>query len=296
MKENKPLVAVYTLVYNHEPFLRDYFEGIIMQKTNFPFIAIVHDDCSTDGSAAIIREYAEKYPDIIKPIFEEINCYQNDLWERVEKKMEAAYKDAKYIAFCEGDDYWTDPLKLQRQVDFMESNSNYSAIAENGLVKNLITNKEFVFNEADSHDVTLEEVIITRRFPTAGVLCRQSYFSEFKHTSKYSIDTIMWCWFISKGSMRYDKVVSSVYRRGNQGMTLGTEPYHFARECEKWHDEMLRLFDLRKDFMYIHTAKMYKSFIEPALKHRHIGSALKCLLRGGYFTAKGLLYKILPNK
>lgn len=126
MQKNAPIVAIYTLVYNHAPFLRDYFEGVIAQQTNFPFIAVVHDDCSTDGSTDIIREYAEKYPQIIKPIYEKINCYQNNLWDQVIVKMREAYKGAKYIAFCEGDDYWTDPLKLQKQVDILELHPEYA--------------------------------------------------------------------------------------------------------------------------------------------------------------------------
>ena len=69
----KPLVAIHCFVYNHEPYLRDCFEGFVMQQTNFPFVAIVHDDASTDGSAAIIREYEEKYPHIFKPIYETEN-------------------------------------------------------------------------------------------------------------------------------------------------------------------------------------------------------------------------------
>lgn len=121
-KEEPILVAIRCMVYNHEAFLRDCLEGFAMQKTNFRFVAIVHDDCSTDNSAAIIREYAEKYPDIIKPIYETENQWvkRDGSLERI---FEEAYKasGAKYIAFCEGDDYWTDPLKLQKQVDFMEA-------------------------------------------------------------------------------------------------------------------------------------------------------------------------------
>lgn len=70
-----PIVAIRCTVFNHEPYLRDCLEGFVMQQTNFPFVAIVHDDASTDGSAAIIREYAEKYPHIIKPIFETENQF-----------------------------------------------------------------------------------------------------------------------------------------------------------------------------------------------------------------------------
>ena len=74
-KELQVLVSIQCTVYNHEPYLRQCLDGFVMQQTNFPFEAIVHDDCSTDGSVAIIKEYAEKYPDIIKPIYEADNLY-----------------------------------------------------------------------------------------------------------------------------------------------------------------------------------------------------------------------------
>ena len=126
IKNNIPHVAIKCLVYNHEPYLRDCLEGFVMQQTNFPFVAIVHDDASTDGSAAIIREYEEKYPDIIKPIYETENQYSKrdgSLTRIMNTAIEAT--GAKYIAMCEGDDYWTDSLKLQKQVDFMEANPEY---------------------------------------------------------------------------------------------------------------------------------------------------------------------------
>lgn len=128
MTENRPigdpLVSIRCLVYNHEPFLRQCLDGFVMQQTSFPFEAIIHDDASTDGSAAIIREYAEKYPDIIKPIFETENQWGKGT---ISKTMDAAMHPAsKYIALCEGDDYWIDPHKLQIQVDFLESHPDYS--------------------------------------------------------------------------------------------------------------------------------------------------------------------------
>lgn len=122
----KPLVVIRCLVYNHDSYLRECLEGFVMQQTNFPFVAIVHDDASTDGSAAIIREYEEKYPDIIKPIYETENQYSKhdgSLGRIINAAVDAT--GAKYVAMCEGDDYWTDPLKLQKQVDFLESHPEY---------------------------------------------------------------------------------------------------------------------------------------------------------------------------
>ena len=119
----KPMVSVISITYNHEPYIRDCLEGFLMQKTNFPAEIIIHDDASTDHTADIIREYYEKRPDLFHVIIERENCYS------IHKPiMMPLYKQAqgKYIALCEGDDYWTDPLKLQKQFDFLESHPEYS--------------------------------------------------------------------------------------------------------------------------------------------------------------------------
>lgn len=120
-----PLVTIKCWVYNHEPYLRDCLDGFVIQQTNFPFVAIVHDDASTDHSADIIREYAERYPNIIYPIYETENQYSKGSLGRI---MDTAVDatGAKYVAMCEGDDYWTDPYKLQKQVDFLESHPEYT--------------------------------------------------------------------------------------------------------------------------------------------------------------------------
>ena len=114
-------VIIRCLVYNHEPYLRDCLDGFVMQKTNFPFKAVVHDDCSTDGSASILREYAEKYPDIIEPIYETENLYSKRDGSLGRVMAKACNGRSKYFALCEGDDYWIDPYKLQKQVDYMDS-------------------------------------------------------------------------------------------------------------------------------------------------------------------------------
>ena len=123
MEHNELMVTIRCLTYNHEPYIRQCLDGFVMQKTNFRFEAIVHDDASTDGTAAIVREYAEKYPDIIKPIFETENQYSKK--DGSIRRIMNEHTHGKYIAMCEGDDYWIDPLKLQKQVDFLEANPEY---------------------------------------------------------------------------------------------------------------------------------------------------------------------------
>ena len=123
-----PLVSIRCLVYNHEPYLRQCLDGFVMQQTDFPFEAIVHDDASTDGSAAIIREYAEKYPHIIKPVYETENQYSKHDGSLARVMDAAMHPNSKYVALCEGDDYWTDPHKLQMQVDIMEGDSEVGLV------------------------------------------------------------------------------------------------------------------------------------------------------------------------
>ena len=121
---SKVKVQVICVTYNQKDYIREALDSFLMQKTNFKFEVLVGDDCSTDGTSEIVAEYAEKYPDIIKHIRREPNmgCLANfmDLCERA---------DAKYVAFCDGDDYWTNENKLQRQYDFMEENSEYNVCA-----------------------------------------------------------------------------------------------------------------------------------------------------------------------
>lgn len=116
-------VSVQCITYNHEKYIRKALDGFVMQKTDFKFEVIVHDDASTDKTADIIREYAEKY-DFIKPIYQQENQYSQGIPFTI-KYIYPMFK-GEYIAFCEGDDYWTDSNKLQILYDYMVSNPECS--------------------------------------------------------------------------------------------------------------------------------------------------------------------------
>ena len=116
-----PFISVVMLAYNHEKYIIQAIEGVLMQQTTFPFELIIGEDCSTDNTRQICIEYREKYPDIIRLLLPE-----NNLGVVQNSNNTIAATRGKYMAFCEGDDYWTDPLKLQKQVDFLESNPDYS--------------------------------------------------------------------------------------------------------------------------------------------------------------------------
>ena len=119
-----PLVSISCITYNHEPYIVQALNGFLMQKTSFPFEVLVHDDASTDRTADIIREYEKKFPKIIKPIYQKENQYSKG-FTAVTATWNFPRAQGKYIALCEGDDYWIDENKLQKQVDFLEKNPEY---------------------------------------------------------------------------------------------------------------------------------------------------------------------------
>lgn len=179
----QPKVIIRCLVYNHEPYLRDCLEGFVMQKTNFPFKAVVHDDASTDSSAAIIREYAEKYPHIIEPIYETENQYSKRDGS-LRKIMDAhSLGRSPYIAYCEGDDYWIDPYKLQKQVDFLDANPDYAMCFSACKIQNdygLHTGTKG--EEVTDRDYESTELLKTWCVPTASILIRAAIAKDERIT------------------------------------------------------------------------------------------------------------------
>ena len=110
----EPLVSIICTAYNQEKYIRNCLDGFLMQKTDFPYEIIVHDDASTDQTAEIIREYERKHPECIRAIYQTTNQYSQGI--RIVQTFIYPKTRGKFIAYCEGDDYWTDPLKLEKQV------------------------------------------------------------------------------------------------------------------------------------------------------------------------------------
>lgn len=211
------MVTIRCITYNHESYIRQCLEGFVMQKTNFRFEAIVHDDASTDGTAAIIREYANKYPDIIKPIFETEN--QHSKHDGSLRRIMAAHMHGKYIAMCEGDDYWTDPLKLQKQVDFLENHLDYSlcfhrakVISDNGIGEDLYAHLE-------EKEYSGNEILKKWTIPTASAMYRRSFLSEVPVDSRFLYgDILYFLTMASKGRLYCLGDEMSVYRRLSTGI------------------------------------------------------------------------------
>ena len=128
------LVSIVCITYNHEDFIADAIDSFLMQQTNFKFEIIIHDDASTDRTADIIKKYEKQYPHLIKPIYQMENQYSKGV--AIEPLIFERAK-GKYIAVCEGDDYWTDSYKLQKQIDYLEKHPKCSLVFHSAMFINV---------------------------------------------------------------------------------------------------------------------------------------------------------------
>lgn len=126
-----PLLSVNCCAFNHQRFIGQALHGMLIQRTTFRFEVLVHDDCSTDQTPEVIRMFAERYPTIIKPIYQEKNQYSRGFRPARINRERAR---GRYVAMCEGDDYWLDPHKLQRQVEFLEGHPEYVICGHDAVV------------------------------------------------------------------------------------------------------------------------------------------------------------------
>ena len=182
MNNNEIMVTVLCAAYNHEKYIRDALEGFVMQKTSFAFEVLVHDDASTDSTAEIIREYEQKYPEIIKPIYQTENQYSKGVNRLFTFMLPRAR--GKYIAVCEGDDYWTSPDKLQKQVDYIESHPECALVSHLAMMSYVDRNYVTKYTDRDFSTperciVSAEEIIAKHTiFPTASMLFRRDYYER----------------------------------------------------------------------------------------------------------------------
>lgn len=216
-------VSICCFTYNHEEYIRDALDGFVMQKTDFDYEVIVHDDASTDATAAIIREYEQKYPNIIKPIYQTENQHSKNVNKMKEFVLPIIH--GKYVAFCEGDDYWIDENKLQMQYDYMEEHGECSLVAHMALTYHMdgryfapYTKRRFSTEEQCL--ISAEEIINEHTvFPTASMFFRTDYYvrnagflsklTAFDYLTKATLAT--------EGSVYVIPRVMSVYRLGSNG-------------------------------------------------------------------------------
>lgn len=218
-----PLVSICSITYNHAPYIRECIDGFLMQKTNFPIEIIINDDCSNDGTTEIIKEYAAKYPNIIHPIYHDENQYQKGI-RGMFQKFVIPHARGKYIALCEGDDYWTDPLKLQKQVDFLESHPTFSLCFHNAHTKMLDGSiNDTIYNISGTREYTSSEILQNWTIPTASVVYRSGAIDNdpIRFNPKFRFgDNVLFLTAAKHGKLYCMDEYMSVYRKNIGGVTI----------------------------------------------------------------------------
>lgn len=227
----------------------------MLQQVNFSFEILIHDDASTDGTDVIIKEYHAKYPECIKPIFQSENQYSKGV-RGMMLRFNFPRARGKYIALCEGDDYWTDPSKLQKQVDFLEANEDFSVCFHDAmLARDGMEQRKYV--NQNKQVFTTEDLFGRHFIPTASIVYRSGGV-EFPEWLKYvsSGDIALLLILSLEGKMHLINEVMSTYRLHPQGVS-------------NTHIGMTKVFGIAKLMTYFdaHTNGAYSVYCQKALKY-----------------------------
>lgn len=238
MNKENPLVSVCVQTYQHVNYIKECLDGILMQQTTFPFEIILGEDESTDGTRDICIEYANKYPEKIKLFLrhrKDVIYIDGNPTGRYNVMENLKTAKGKYIALCEGDDYWIDPLKLQKQVDFLEKDSAFSGCFHNTYIKNekLLTSNLTTWRNYNTQIFDLKDTISTiALFHTSSFMFEQKLLSLPKWFGKIqSADMALFTLIASKGKLYRIDEFMSVYRKNETGITnlIKKKSYHKNR-------------------------------------------------------------------
>ena len=279
MNNESNLLTVVCLTYNHRNFIAQAIKSFISQKTTFPFGILIADDCSTDGTQEIVRYFKDKYPSQITAIFRERNLgpYDNsvDAYSRVV---------SDYFIYCDGDDYFLDPLKLQKQVDFLEQNSDYSICFHPVQVHSecnpitIFPNPEQRFNKTtlDLHDLLLENFIQTNSCMYRWRFGRKERLTDIFPKNITPGDYILHLLHAENGKIKFLDETMSVYRRWSGGI------WHGAGVSDEWFAKLgekhMRFFmELEKRYNVDKKSKIFELAVKTliALSNKKDYAALK---------------------
>lgn len=226
-----PLVSIIMVTYNHEPYIAQAIEGVINQRTNFPFELVIGEDCSKDNTYQIVSEYQRKFPDIIRVITSESNVGGHNNSMRVTRLCLG-----KYVAYCDGDDYWNAPHKLQMQVDFLEASPDYSLVYNNFDVLDEVSEKYLNSaitgtNNLNDSDAYADIITRQRRIPSLTVCTRRDTVLDIINNNgewlnpKYLVgDLQLWLEISRYGKVKYLSDVVATYRSHAASVSNSHDP------------------------------------------------------------------------
>ncbi len=230
---NRPLVSIACITYNHVKFISQAIEGFLRQETAFPIEIIIHDDASTDGTAAIVQDYASKHAHIL-PILQTENQYSQGIKPSTTHVLPRCR--GKYVALCEGDDYWIDPLKLQKQVNLLEQRSDYAMCFTNSSIVD--ENSQIVrasrLEKERRRDLSQRDVVSGLVPPTNTIMMRniiQDAYATFPNI--VNGDILISALLAEHGQAGYIGDVTACYRIHPQGLwssqSLKFQMVHYLR-------------------------------------------------------------------
>lgn len=281
---NNIIVSIICNTYNHEKYIKDALDGFIMQKTSFSFEVLIHDDASTDNTANIIREYEKKYPDIIKPIYETENQYSKK--KGLVNKIQYSRVKGKYIAICEGDDYWIDPYKLQKQYDALENHSDVDICATSAIMVDAESKKEICEISPKSHNtiISIEDVILGGGgfVATASLMYRSSLNENIPNFRNYlNIDYTLQIHGALRGGMLYLSDNTLSYRLMSEGSW--TSRNKDATLKRNFYHKILKMFRMLDNYTNMHyNSAINKAILKTEYKILYIDSNYKKLKQEKY--------------
>jgi glycosyltransferase involved in cell wall biosynthesis len=215
---NKTKVSILCLTYNQEKYIKQALDSFLMQKTNFDFEVLIHDDASTDKTIKILKKYQKKYPKIIKVILEKENRFSKGIYGTINKVLLPKAK-GQYISLCEGDDFFTDKNKLQIQADYLDSHSDCALCFHRTNV--FFENKEkedYIFPDPNIKKFSLEDLLKYNYIHTNSVMYRRQNYKNFPKTNFLPGDWYLHLYHAQFGKIGFIDQTMSSYRRHPQGV------------------------------------------------------------------------------
>jgi glycosyltransferase involved in cell wall biosynthesis len=216
-----PDVSIAMLTYNHSNYIVNAIEGILMQQTDYTYKIIIAEDCSTDNTREIIIKYQNKYPDKFKLILQDKN-----VGPQINNYNLLTNLEGKYIAALEGDDYWIDPLKLQKQLDFLENNPDYGIVFTDYILidKNNIQirdNKIDKIRDLYKSGNVFFDLLQGNFIPTLTVCLRKEALDPLLYLMNKPHIIDYWIWFHISifFKVKYLPSITAAYRRHQSGLT-----------------------------------------------------------------------------
>ena len=274
-------LSVCLTTYNHEKFIREAIDSVLSQKTDFEFELLIGEDDSSDNTRAIVTEYKSSNPDKIVLFLhnrEDVIYINGRPTGRHNYLNNLRHAKGEYIAVLDGDDFWTDPYKLQKQIDFLDENLDYSASFHNVYIgKDNLETKKLYSNADSDFDLELRDFLIKNQGPTVSLVFRNPYLTEFPDTF-YTCpveDWLMNVFLVQHGKIRFMHEVMGYYRKHDSGVWSGVndvEKMIINEQCFHAIDEF--------------TQRKYRSILMRGLLYRYLSFSDRSLMHKNYQNFK----------